>query len=383
MDEIIRERPKLLTPGPTPVPLPIRRVALEEPIFHRSKDFAEIFLRCRQNLAKLFQTKNLPLILTSSGTGALESAVVNFTNPGDEVSIVVGGKFGERWQKLNASYQCVSDSIKVDEGSHVTVEQVDASLRKHNSPKVLFIQASETSTGIYHPIEQICDHVRRNFKDVIIVVDAVSAICAHDIKMDAWGIDVLISGSQKGFGVPPGLAFIAVSDRCWNQYSERPKFYFDLKNETKGQDDGVSAWTTATTLVQQLDLALTSLAAKGPEELASDHARMSQAARSAFQAAGIELFAKESPSHALTSFIPPKECDATTMQKHLRDHYRFQIAGGQGGLKGKILRLAHLGFFDDFDLITALTAIEKTLMDHKYSYDHGVIISTALKKLSL
>lgn len=377
----LHSRPKLLTPGPTPVPQEIRNICLRDPIYHRGPEYAEMFMQCRSNLAELFQTKSLPLILTSSGTGALEAAVVNFTEVGDEVLIVKGGKFGERWQKLAETYECKAHVLDVPSGYAVTPDQVAQKLKDHPNTKCLFIQASETSTGVYHPLEEVCKESRKINPDLVIVVDAVSAICAHDIKMDAWTIDIMASGSQKGFGVPPGLAFIAVNDRAWTRKSNRAKFYFDLTRELKGQNEGLSAWTSATTIVEQLHFALKALCEMGPTKLARHHKRLSDAVRQSFVENGIELFAKVSPSHALTSFIPPYGLSAKDLSKRLKEAYGFQIAGGQSELKGVILRLAHLGFVNDFTLLESLNAVEFALKDLHHAHRLGSITSIAMSHL--
>ncbi|MDA9950969.1 alanine--glyoxylate aminotransferase family protein [Oligoflexaceae bacterium] len=374
-------RPQLLTPGPTPVPHSVRQVGLLDPIYHRSEEFASLFLECRKKLQALFQSDSMPLILTSSGTGALEAALVNFTDEGDKTFVVVGGKFGERWRDLSSAYKCETKILNVESGKYADPAIIEQELSNETDVKALFLQASETSTGVFHPLKNIISSARKAHPDVLIVVDAVSAICAHNIAMDEMGIDVLVSGSQKGFGVPPGLSFIAASPRAWKAFSKRSKFYFDLKKEKSGQDKGLSSWTPASTLVEQLNLSMTALCELGPEKLEKRHQRYSDAVRAALKENGFELFAKTSPSFALTSFSPKSGISASDVQKTMKSKYGFQIAGGQGELKGKILRFSHLGFVDDFSILQGIAALDWTCADLSKEHHVGALTQSLMQNL--
>jgi aspartate aminotransferase-like enzyme len=372
---------RLFCPGPTPVPLDASIQSLHTDIYHRSSEFKSIFSDVRKRLAPFFDSKVAPIILTSSGTGALEAAVVNLTEIGDEVLVINGGKFGERWHKLTAAYQCKVREIKITWGHSPDVEVIVETLRKHPGIKALFIQANETSTGVAYPIKDIAEQVRKLRPDLLLIVDAVSALIAHHVKLDSWGLDCVISGSQKGFGVAPGLAFIALSERAWlsAKNNRRPKFYFDLSTELKTQLDGQSAWTPATTLVLSLRAALDKLEALGVDGCEAHHKMMAEATRAAMHALGLELFSQSHHSQALTAAKLPERIDGNALISHARQRYGAIFAGGQDQAKGKIVRLAHLGIFDHFYLLQAIQALEFSLLDIGHTAEPGVGVTAAIK----
>jgi aspartate aminotransferase-like enzyme len=356
---------KLYCPGPTPVPLSVQIAGIESSVYHRSEGFYQIFNECRRLLVPFFGSQEFPIILTCSGSGAMEAAVVNLTAPGDEVAVVVGGKFGQRWEKLCKAYQCHTEILKVTPGSAPTTDDVVRLASRLKRPKAIFIQANETSTGVFYPIENIAGAIRSDarFKDTLIVVDAVSALCAHPIMMQSWGLDCVVAGSQKGFGVPPGLAFIALSPRAQQSFSNRPRFYFDLAREIKGQAVGQSAWTPASTIVQCLHAALGQLHQIGVQKVFEHHATLARATHAAVSAMGLELLAKQNPSHALTAIKVPDGIDCKALLSTLRLRFGSIFAGGQDELEGKIIRLAHLGFVDRFHLLSGIAALEFTLAE--------------------
>ena len=227
--------PRIFCPGPTPVPTQVAQQSLNTEIYHRSEEFKSIFLRTRDQLDQVFRGDTKPLILTSSGTGAMESAVVNLTNPGDAVLVIEGGKFGQRWTKLNESYRCNTKVYHLEWGSSIDLDHLESLVKSHKNLKAVFLQANETSTGVAYPIAKIVPIIKKH-SDALVVVDAISGLIAQNLPMSDLGVDCLLSGSQKGFGVPPGLAFVALSKNAWDQISTREKFYFDLKKEATGQE---------------------------------------------------------------------------------------------------------------------------------------------------
>ena len=346
---------RLFCPGPTPKPK--NSGVLANDIYHRSTEFCSIFKETSGLLKELIGSSEAPLLLASSGTGAMEAAVVNFTNIGDEVIVVNGGKFGERWQEINEAYQCKVRSLKINWGDSPDIADIVKLAVRHPNAKALFIQSNETSTGVRYPIDEISGALKNNFKGLFIV-DAISSIGAHNINMQDQGIDVLIGGSQKGFGVAPGLSFIGVSSTAWTKISNRPRFYFDLRKEKSGQSDGKSAFTPAIGLVQELRHALKELQNIGFKNVVVHHAKQASACRTAIAAMGLEIFSTGHHSDALTAIKVPNGIDGIKLLSYLKQKFGFYYAGGQDHLKGKIIRIAHLGFVNRFDLIDGISGLE-------------------------
>lgn len=372
---------RLFCPGPTPVPMDAAIAGLDSSLYHRTDEFYRYFQSCRELLAPLMGTAQLPVILTASGTGAMEAAVVNLTAAGDEVIVLNGGKFGDRWRGLCEQYQCKSHVIDVPWGAAPTTAQIETALKAAQKPRAFFMQANETSTGVFYPVHDIIKQVQKAHPDCLIVVDAISGLCAHELKMDAWGIDCLISASQKGFGVPPGLAFLSLSARAEKNLTDRPKFYFDLKRELKGQAGGRSAWTPAITLLQSFKTVLDQLHATGIDQVVAHHTRLANATRAAMTAMDLSLFPKTHPSNALTTIIVPQGVDGKKLVAHLRENYGATVAGGQDQLSGKIVRLAHLGIVDQFDVLTGIAALECGLRDLGHKSDLGAGTRAFLRAL--
>ncbi|MEZ4741094.1 MAG: alanine--glyoxylate aminotransferase family protein [Bdellovibrionota bacterium] len=378
-EPFIKER--LFCPGPTPVPIEAKIAAVSNSVYHRTEEFFSTFYQCRQLLAPIFGGAGLPLILTSSGTGAMEAAVVNLTQTEDEVITVTAGKFGERWHDLTSAYGCKVHTLEVEWGSAPRAEQIVGLLKKHPKTKAIFIHANETSTGVYFPLEKFLKEIRKE-SDCLVVVDAISALGAHEMRMDDWKIDCVVSGSQKGFGIPPGLSFIALSDRAWQQISKREKFYFDLKKEAKGQDKGASAFTPASSLIASLRVSLDKLHEYGIAQVLEHHRNMAHAVRDGILALGLDLVVKENFSHSLTSVWVPQGIDGSLLLKSLKDRYGAVFAGGQEKLKGRILRFAHLGFSDRFDVLSGMAALEFALKDVGYQFDVGAGVTALMKSLT-
>ncbi len=353
----------LLAPGPTPVP-PEALLAMAMPIIHhRAPDFLPILDSAKKGLQWLYQTRNDVLILCSTGTGGMEGSVTNFLSPGDDVLVINGGKFGERWTKICQAYGMKVEELIVEWGYAVKAEQVAAALKKNPGIKAVFVQANETSTGVYHDVKSVAAVVKNT--DALVVVDAISALVAHDIKADEWGIDVMIGGSQKGVMLPPGLAFVSVSDKAWKmaETARTPKFYFNFRKERENLAKNQTNFTSAVTLIIGLNSCIKLLQAEGLENAFARHARLAKATRAAVAALGLKIFPKESPSNALTAIEAPAGVDGQAIYKNLREKYGITGAGGQDKLKGKIFRIAHLGYADTFDVITAVAGIEMVLKD--------------------
>ena len=364
----------LLAPGPTPVP-PEALLAMAMPIIHhRAPDFLPVLESAKKGLQWLYQTKNDVLILCSTGTGGMDGSVTNFLSPGDDVLVVNGGKFGERWTKICQAYGMKVEELIVEWGHAVKADLVEAALKKNPKIKAVFIQANETSTGVYHDIKTVAGVVKKT--DALFVVDAISALVAHDIRTDEWGIDVMIGGSQKGVMLPPGLAFVSVSDKAWKMAdaAKTPKFYFNFKKERENLAKNQTNFTSAVTLIIGLNSCIKMLQDEGLEKIFARHDRLARATRAGAAALGLKLFPKESPSNALTAIEAPAGVDGQAIYKDLRVKYGITGAGGQDKLKGKIFRIAHLGYADTFDVITAIAGIEMVLkgLGHPVKLGTGV-----------
>lgn len=368
----------LFTPGPVPVPEDILLEMARPIIHHRTVEFENIFAEVREGLKYIFQTKEEVFVLASSGTGAMEGAVTNTLSRGDPALVVNGGKFGERWVKICQAYGIEVHEIKVEWGEAVDPSEIKGALSKNPSIRAVLIQASESSTGVMHPTKEIAE-ITKERDDVILIVDGISAVGVFPQPLDAWGIDVLIGGSQKAFMLPPGLAFAALSKKAWkfNERSNLPKFYFDFKRYLKDAKSNTTPWTPAITLVIGLASVLRNFKNEGLEKMYQRHARLAQATREAIKAIGLELYAKHSPSTALTAAISPGDINAGKIISGLRDRFGMTLAGGQDQAKGKIFRISHMGFIDRADIIAVISALECILRDLGYKFDFGAGSRTA------
>jgi aspartate aminotransferase-like enzyme len=341
-------------------------------IHHRSPEFLPVFDEVRENLRRLFQTSRDVLVIASSGTGAMEASVANTVSPGDPAVVVRGGKFGERWADLCSVYGAKPICVDVEWGEPVDPAAVREAFDQNPRARVLFVQASETSTGVFHPIRELAK-IAHEREDRLIVVDGISGIGVHDIPVDAWGLDVVVSGSQKSFMLPPGLSFISVSERAeaWFEQSRSPRYYFDLRKELKAQRSNQTAYTAAVSLLFGLRESLAMIFEEGLQNVFARHATLSRATRAAMRALDLELFARRSPSHALTAVWVPEGIDGKVFNRKLRDEYGITIAGGQSHMVGRIFRVAHLGYVDRFDVITAVSAVEMLLREMGYTIKLG------------
>jgi len=374
----------LLAPGPTPVP-PEVLVAMSMPIIHhRSSDFIPVLDEAKKGLQWLFQTKNDVLILCSTGTGGMVGSVNNFFSPGDRALVVNGGKFGERWSKICKAYGLEVIEVSVEWGYPVDPETIREVLKKDPGIKGVFVQATETSTGVNHDILAIAEIVRVS-GDTLLIVDAISSLVAHDIRTDEWGIDILIAGSQKGLALPPGLAFVSVSEKAWQRADKAsvPHFYFDFKKERAALAKNQTNFTSAVTLIIGLNESLKLLRKEGLPQVFARHERLAQATRTAMKALGLELYAKASPSNSLTAVETPAGYDGQEVYNLLRKKYGVTTAGGQDQAKGRIFRIAHLGYVGIFDVIIAVSAVEMVLKGMGYPLKLGAGVAAAEEVLSL
>jgi aspartate aminotransferase-like enzyme len=361
----------LLAPGPTPVPPEVLAAMSLPVIHHRTPQFAAVLDEVQAGLRELFGTSLEVLMLAASGTGAMESAVTNLCSPGDEAIFVNGGKFGERWGKILAAYGVTAHEIEVEWGQAVRPEAVAAALDAHPRARAVYVQASETSTGVLHPIEPMAALTRA--RDTLLVVDGITAVGVVDMPMDRLGIDVLITGSQKALMLPPGLAVLALSERAWAASSRAtlPRFYFDLARERKGVAEKSTAWTPAISLIQGLRVALRMMREEGWANVYARHDRLARATRAGVTAMGLKLVAPEAPSPAATAVWLPAGVDGSALFKYLRDEMRVTFAGGQDQLKGKVIRITHLGYVGSFDVVTGLAALELALEHFGASVELG------------
>ena len=372
---------RLLTPGPTQIPENVLAKFAEPIIHHRTTLFEEQFKQVQENLQWLFQTKQPVLTLTASGTGSMEAAVVNLFSPGDEVITVNAGKFGERWTKITKAYGLNVHEIVVERGRSVEVSAIEKLLKAHPATKAVLFQASETSTGALMPTEAIAALCKKS--DVLCVCDGITAVGIFDVPMDRWGIDVLMTGSQKALMLPPGLGFISLSEKAWKaaEKSTLPKFYFDLNREKKNQEKQQTAWTPAITLVTGAVETLGMLKKEGLSTLFKKHEIYANVTRNAARALGLEVFA-ENPSPVLTTVKVPASFSVDQgkkITKIMQEKYGVIITGGQDELAGKILRLSHFGYCDIFDIANGIAALEMALHDLGHPVVHGKGVGEVLK----
>ncbi|MBN2232303.1 MAG: alanine--glyoxylate aminotransferase family protein [Deltaproteobacteria bacterium] len=368
----------LLAPGPTPVPPRVLQAMSLPIIHHRAPAYKEVFEDVREGLKYLFQTQQEVLLFAASGTGAMEGAVANLFSAGDKVITVNGGKFGERWGQITNTFGLEVITVDVPWGQAVEPRRIADLLAENDDVRGVFIQASETSTGVAHPVREIAELVRER-EDTIIVVDAITGVGVFALPLDAWGLDVVVTGSQKALMLPPGLAFAALSEKAWkfNATSTLPRYYFDFAKELKNALKGQNAYTPAVSLVIGLREVLAMIREEGLENVFARHERLATATRAGVQALGLDLYAPDAPSNAVTAVCVPAGVDGQDVVKTLRTTYGVTIAGGQDQAKGKIIRLAHLGYVDDLDVITGLGALEMALMDLGYDLNERSAVRAA------
>jgi len=365
----------LFSPGPTMLPPEVLLKMAEPVMHHREPEFEKIFAEIREGLKYLFQTKNEVLVFTSSGTGAMEGAVSNILSKGDKALVVRGGKFGERWGEICKAFGIEFIPIDVEWGRAVEPESIRKALESDPAIRAVYTQASETSTGTKHPIREIAEITKR-YEDKVIVVDAITGIGVFDIPMDQWGIDVLISGSQKALMLPPGLAFAVLGEKAWKlvERSNLPKYYFDFQKELKSTKKNQSSYTPAISLFVGLRESLNMIRKEGLDALFRRHQTLARATREAVKALGLGLYAPDSPSEAATAVKIPEGIDGERLKDLFFEKFGITVAEGQDRAKGKIIRIAHLGYYDRLDMVMVISALEMLLkeMGHHFELGAGV-----------
>jgi len=379
----MQDKLTLMIPGPTPVPETVLQAMGRHPIGHRSADFQKIVKRTTEQLQWLHQTSHDVLVITGSGTAAMEAGIVNVLSKGERVLCGDNGKFGERWVKVAQAYGLDVQVIKADWGQPLDPEAFRAALEADSAKaiKAVILTHSETSTGVINDLETIARHVKAH-GTALTIADCVTSLGACSVPMDAWGIDIVGSGSQKGYMMPPGLAFVAVSERAWAAYerSDLPKFYLDLGKYRKSAKADSNPFTPAINLYFALEAALTMMQAEGLKAIFARHSRHRAAAQAAMKAIGLPLYAAEGTGSPAITAVAPEGIDAEAMRKAVKERFDILLAGGQDHLKGKVFRIGHLGFVCDRDVLTAVAAIEATLQDlglHKGSMGAGVAAAAA------
>ncbi|MBI4721986.1 MAG: alanine--glyoxylate aminotransferase family protein [Candidatus Stahlbacteria bacterium] len=372
----------LMTAGPTPVPEKVRVAEAQPIIYHRAKEHREIFKRVSENLKSIFKTQNTVLTFTSSGTGAMEGAVVNTLSAGDKVLVVRGGKFSERWSEICVAYGIEVDNIDVEWGDIAAPGLVKEYLDKEPGIRAFFSTLCETSTGTLFPIKEYGELIKGR-DNTIFVVDAISGLGACDIEVDKWGVDICVCGSQKALMLPPGLGFASVSEKAWGLVgsSRLPKFYFNFEKARSSLEKGDTPFTPAISLIIAMDASLKLLGEEGIGEILERHSLLASATRAGVQALGLELFSKY-PANTVTAIKVPEGIDGSKLIDVLFYKYGVKVAGGQSQLKGKIFRIAHLGYMGQFDVIIAITATELALKDMGYGVEIGAGVKAAEEVLA-
>ena len=375
---------RLFTPGPTPL-LPAAQTAMASfTAHHRTADFKALFERVLADLKEFIGTKNDVLVLASSGTGVMEASVSNLTSPGDKVLVLTAGKFGERWTGLAKAFGCQVEVLSAPYGETFSGDEIRS--RINPDFRAVFVQATESSTGARHDVEAIAKIVRAQGDETLLVVDAITGLGTTRLDVDRWGVDVIIGGSQKALMMPPGLAYCAVSERAWKRMDSTtsPRYYFDLRKERKSAAKGETAYTPATSLFAALGAALEFVRsmgsgdlARGREELIDNAERCAEMTRAGAEALGLKLYAS-SPAAALTAICPPDGVDSGKIVKQFRESFDAVVANGQGEMKGKLFRIAHIGYYDYLDTVGILGALEQVLAQlTEKSFEYGASLRAA------
>ena len=375
-----------MTAGPTPLPPRVAQVMAEPIIYHRAPAFIDVYERCLAGLPQVFQTANEVLCFAASGTGAMESAVANLVTPGEPAVVASCGKFGERWADMCDAFGAETEHIAFEWGEKVDPERLDEALTGLERPaRAVFTTQSETSTGVISDVRALSEVATRH--GAVLCVDAVSGLGAVDLPQDEWGVDVVVAGSQKSLMCPPGLAFASVSERALALASENPgrRYYYDWELTRAGQaeDPPNSAFTPAITLFRALDVALELIFEEGLDRVFARHALLASAARAGIEALGLERFGPDDENaNVVTVARLPDDLDGAAVPKLMRDRYGVTVAGGQGHLKGRIVRIAHCGYYGGFDIVVAVTALEMALGDLGYEVEAGAAAGAAQRVFS-
>jgi len=362
----------LFTPGPAPVPPEVLLEMARPMIHHRTPQFSALLDTARARLQPLFGTRQEVLVLSSSGTGAMEAAVTNLLQPGDQAIFVNGGKFGERWGKLIQAHGGTPREVRVEWGRAVRPDQVEEALRSCPAARAVFVQASETSTCAVHPVAEIAALTRK--RDTLLVVDGITSVGVFAQEMDEWGIDALLTGSQKALMLPPGLGMIALSARALDRAKSNrtPRYYFDLRREFKAQrDEHTTAYTPAVSLIFGLHKSLEMIHAETLPKVFARHDQMARATRAAGAALGLALLAPDNPAPSVTGLLTPPAIDSEKLVRMMHDEFGVSIQGGQDQMKGKLVRIGHLGYLGALDTLIVVSALELGLERLGYRFTRG------------
>jgi aspartate aminotransferase-like enzyme len=369
------EKRYLFTPGPTPVPPEVLAATAEPIVHHRGSDFRAVYASALGRLQQVFRTRSDVLLFAASGTGGMDSAVANLTQPGERVAVVSHGSFGERWIAICEAYGLEVEAIRYEWGEVPDPAEVAAAASAAGT-RLIFCQQSDTSTGVVADVRAI----REAADGARLVVDAISSLGAVPLETDQWGIDVVITGSQKALMCPPGLAMVSVAEPLWDRLPASRSFYFDWRRTKKAQDALDAAFTPAVSLVRGLDVALGLILDDGLEAAFARHRRLGRATRAGIKAMGLELFSPDDDSAAVvTAARVPDGVDGNELLRHLRDQHGVTLAPGQAHLKGKIFRIGHIGWFDVFDIASALAAVELSLTELGAEIERGVAVPRAFE----
>jgi aspartate aminotransferase-like enzyme len=369
------EKRYLFTPGPTPVPPEVLAAMAEPMVHHRGPDFRLVYERALSRLQEVFRTRSQVLLFAASGTGAMDSAVANLTTAGQRVAVVTAGSFGERWVAIAEQYGLDVQRIAYEWGETPNPDEVGSAVAESGA-EVVFCTQSETSTGVVSDVQALKTAVG----EAVLVVDAISSLGALPLETDAWGVDVVLSGSQKALMCPPGLAMASVADELWGSLPPARGFYFDWRRTRKAQEAFDAAFTPAVSLIRGLDVALGMLLGAGLEAAFERHTRLGRAARAGLKSMGLELFSPDDDSASVVTVARvPDGVDGIELLRHLRDRHGVTLAPGQGGLKGKIFRIGHIGWFDVFDIAAALAAVELSLTELGADIERGVAVTRAFE----
>lgn len=376
------KKTRLLTPGPTPIYPKALQAMLGADMHHRTQDFRNVFLAVLADLRLVMGTANDVLVLVASGTGAMEASVTNCFSAGDRVIVCTAGKFGERWVEMTRAYGLDVLVLEAPYGKAVRAETLEQALAANPDVKGVFVQASETSTGAAHDVRAMGEAVKKT--GAIFVVDAITGLGTMPLDIDGWGLDIVIGGSQKAFMVPPGLAFLSISPKAWAhaETAKLPRFYFNLKREKKFAANGESAWTASTALMLALNEALQYIKSIGMPKLIANAEQLARATREACQVLGLELFAPDNPSASVTAVKAPEGLDSGVIVKEFRQRFGAIIANGQGEMKGKIFRIAHLGYFDVADLFAMVAELELILSANGIPVNFGAGVAAVQRVYS-
>jgi aspartate aminotransferase-like enzyme len=374
----VAEKRYLMTPGPTPVPPEVLAAMAQPVVHHRGPDFRAVYERVLGRLREVFRTESEVLLFAASGTGAMESTVANLCSPGDRVVVVSAGYFGERWAGIAQAYGCEVEHLRFEWGESPSADDLAGRLAELGGAKIVLLTQSETSTGVVADVAALAG-VSKD-AGALVAVDAISSLGAVPLETDAWGIDAVASGSQKALMTPPGLAMVSVSEPAWSALGSSPRFYFDWERTRKAQAKLDAAFTPAVSLVAGLDVALGLLLEQGLEAAFEQHVRLGRACREGIKAMGLELFSPDDDTAAVVTAVrAPDGIDTGELVLALRDRYGITLAPGQGDLKGKIFRIGHIGYYDVFDITTALAGVELGLAELGAEIERGVAVTRALE----